>query len=271
MAAKTTTSKKKTTSDERTPEEIAANVERIKAETEKFRAEAAEAASSAKKHVTEEKMGLENALHIQTMRLAQEVQTRQILRQEQEQLAHPRFHNTYHYTQQVDSRTIRDCMAQMDIWHHQDPTSDMRIIFTSPGGSVIDGMALFDYIRAMHDQGHRIITGTLGYAASMAGILLQAGDERLMGPEAYLLIHQISFGAQGSYGEVNDTVKWVEKIQNRVLDIFAARAKQSGAKITRSEIEKKWKRTDWWLDSGEALKCGFVDKVGLVDGPGYGS
>jgi ATP-dependent protease ClpP protease subunit len=90
----------------------------------------------------------------------------------------------------------------------------------------------------------------------MAGILLQAGDVRIMGKESWLLIHQVSFGASGSFGEVEDTTKWVDRIQDRVLDIFASRSKMS-----KAQIKRKWNRTDWWISSDEALKLGFVDET----------
>lgn len=245
--------------DERTPDEIAANVLRIKAEALKFEAEAADFRAVAAKHEAEAMLAHENEAHIASLRAAQEAQTRQILRQEQEHLAHPRFHHTYHFTTDVNGRTIRDLMGQMDIWHHAEPGCEMRIVFSSPGGSVVDGMALFDYIRGMSEGGHKIVTSTIGYAASMAGILLQAGDERVMGSQAYLLIHQGSFGAGGSVGEVLDTVEWVKKMQSRILDIFASRSK-----LSKREIARRWERKDWWLDSAESLKLGFVDRIGIV-------
>jgi ATP-dependent protease ClpP protease subunit len=77
-----------------------------------------------------------------------------------------------------------------------------------------------------------------------------------MGHESYILIHEVSFGAGGKIGEVEDEVAFVKKIQSRVLDIFASRSKLSKATIAR-----KWRRKDWWLDSTEALKAGFVDEL----------
>jgi len=69
-------------------------------------------------------------------------------------------------------------------------------------------MALYDYVRGLRRQGHHVTTSSLGYAASMAGILLQVGDKRIMGAESWLLIHEGSFGAVGSVGQVEDTVEW---------------------------------------------------------------
>lgn len=71
-----------------------------------------------------------------------------------------------------------------------------------------------------------------------------------------MLIHEVSFGAGGKIGEVEDEVAFVRKIQSRVLDIFAQRST-----LTRRQIENRWRRKDWWLDSAEALKLAFVDEV----------
>jgi ATP-dependent Clp endopeptidase proteolytic subunit ClpP len=132
----------------------------------------------------------------------------------------------------------------------------MEIIFSSGGGSIVDGMALYDFIQDLRAQGHRITTSTLGIAASMAGILLQAGDVRTMGREAWLMIHEAAFRTEGKIGEIEDTVDWIKKVQERVLLIFAARSQMSA-----EDIRAKWTRRDWWIDSDEALQLGLVDAL----------
>lgn len=239
-----------------TKAQVDADVARMLAEADKFAAEANYARAEANKVNVDAAFSHENTLHMQTLRHGQEAQTRQILRLEQEQLAHARFHNIYHFTAPVGPTAVANCMMQLDIWHRAAERSDIEIIFSSPGGSVIDGMMLFDYIKQMEAAGHDITTSSLGYAASMAGILLQAGTKRYMGRESYLLLHQIGFETSGSYGQVEDEVKFMSKIQERILDIFASRSK-----MTRAEIKKGWERKDWWLDSNEALASGFIDDI----------
>ncbi len=124
-------------------------------------------------------------------------------------------------------------------------------------------MALFDCIQELRRKGHFITTRALGMAASMAGILLQAGDKRVISREAYLLIHEISAGAVGKIGEMEDDMIFLNKIQGRILDIFATRCQATKApnKLTRQRLANGWKRKDWWLDSAECLKYGLVDEV----------
>lgn len=194
------------------------------------------------------------------------VSSRRSLREEEELLTKDEYHRTYHFTQQVSEQSVNSCMARLDVWRRQKPSGKepIEVVFTSPGGSIIDGMVLFDYLQMLRREGYQISTGTLGMAASMAGILLQAGDIRWMGKEAWVLVHQASFGAIGSFGAVEDTVKWVEKIQERILDIFATRAVEKTGKpfkAIRAMLKKNWKRRDWWISSNECLQIGMVDEV----------
>lgn len=173
------------------------------------------------------------------------------------------YHHVYHFKQSVDSGSVDNCMAQLNYWRRSEvdvSEQDKRveIIFYSPGGSVLAGMALFDFITEMRREGWYFTTNCRGYAASMAGILLQAGDHRVCGPESYILIHEVSSMAVGKVGELEDEVEFVKLIQKRVLDIFV---KRSGGKVTAAKLQSKFRRKDFWLDSAEALKLGIVDEV----------
>lgn len=169
----------------------------------------------------------------------------------------------YRFTSAVDVGSAAKCMDTLNLWARIDPGCDIEIVFFSPGGSVTDGMALFDTIQLLRRAGHHVTTTAIGMAASMGGILLQAGDVRRMTRESWVLIHQVQAGAAGSFGEIEDRVKWLERIQGRILDIFANRAAGSKAKkkLKREDFEKGWTRTDWWLSSDECLKHGIVDEV----------
>ena len=184
------------------------------------------------------------------------VELRALQRAETMELSKDKYHHLYPFYRAVDEASVSNCMEMLSYWSRTEPGCSMEIVFNSPGGSVLAGLALFDFIRALSNNGHHITMHTLGYAASMAGILLQAGDKRVMGREAWILIHEISFGAVGKIGEIEDTTEWVKKMQKRTLNIFAERSKMSVA-----QIEKKWKRTDWWLDSAEAFKLGLIDDI----------
>jgi ATP-dependent protease ClpP protease subunit len=167
----------------------------------------------------------------------------------------------YQFNGTVDQGSVDKCMAKLRLWDRIDPDCPIEVIFNSPGGGVIAGMALFDLLTRLSLRGggsHHVTIGAQGYAASMAGILLQAGDTRWIGSQSYLMIHEISAGTGGKIGEMKDDVDFYDRICARVVGIFVAR---SDGKITKARFEKSWKRTDWWLLSDESLKLGFVDEV----------
>jgi ATP-dependent protease ClpP protease subunit len=98
----------------------------------------------------------------------------------------------------------------------------------------------------------------------MAGVLLQAGSERVMGREAWMLIHEASFLAMGKMGEVTDTVEWVKRLCERITNIFADKAATKtgkSPKAIKAFIKKNWTRKDWWISAEEALEYGFCDRV----------
>ena len=93
-------------------------------------------------------------------------------------------------------------------------------------------------------------------ASAMAGRLLQAGDTRWIGHQAWLMIHRAAFGAIGKTFEVEDEVRLVKRIEERILDIFTSRSE-----LTKVKIKRNWDRKDWWIDADEAVKLGLVDEV----------
>lgn len=194
-----------------------------------------------------------------------ELQTRQLELKEQENRATNRYHQIYTFNQPIDEKTVSFCIDQLDIWSRMFPNCDIEIIFNSPGGNMIEGFALFDYLQLLRNKGHKIIVTALGWAASMAAVLLQAGDVRQIGEQSLLLIHEASFGTQGKAGEMEDAMKMVKKMQKRIVEIFAGRSKMKA-----TMLEKKWKRRDWSLTAEEALKYGLVDKIIKYEGSKQG-
>lgn len=184
------------------------------------------------------------------------------MRKEERYLAGDFESRVYRFNQQVGDSSVEQCIDKLTTWSRMEPGCSMSIYFNSPGGDIIAGMALFDTIRYLARK-HHITTVALGYAASMAGILLQAGSTRIMAPEAWMLIHQGSYGAIGSAGQFEDTAEWVKRLQGRILDIFYERSRTTDApkKLSKKQIANRWERRDWWLSSNEALDHGFCDKV----------
>ena len=205
-----------------------AEIEKTKAETEKMQAEAGKA------HLEYEK--------------AHNNRSKELYTDEENYL--------YRFSKDVSHHSVQACMSKLTEWHRKDPKCAIEIIFSSPGGSIIDGFELFDFIQELRQKGHKITTGSLGMAASMAGILLQAGDVRWIGHQAWMMIHRAAFGAIGKTYEVEDEVRLVKRIEGRILDIFTSRSN-----LTKIKIKRNWDRKDWWIDADEAVSLGLVDEI----------
>lgn len=177
-------------------------------------------------------------------------------RDEASELALDTHNFRYVLDEGVNQKSVNRCIEQFTTWSRQKPGCGIELVINSPGGDVIAGFALIDYIQSLRQDGHHITTKALGMAASMGGVLLQAGDTRVMGKNSVLLIHEASFGAAGSYGDVKDRVKLVDLMHERILELFTDRSK-----VTKAFIKSKWNRTDWWIDATGALKYGFIDSI----------
>ena len=227
---------------QRTKEEKEANVEKIKAETEKAQAEARKVKAE--------------ALSVELKVKKEEIELQKLIDAENKIKASDTENNVYRFNGAVDKASVIKCRCKLTQWARLNPDSDMEIVFASPGGSITAGFELFDYIQQLRASGHKITTGSLGMAASMAGILLQAGENRWIGHQSWILIHRASFGAIGKSFEIEDEVAWIKRIEERIINIFASRST-----LTSIKIKRNWDRKDWWINADEALGMGLVDEI----------
>ena len=172
------------------------------------------------------------------------------------ELSGDEHHLFYPYNGVVGNDGVNNCIEVLTTWMRTRPGENIEIQFNSPGGSMTAGFALWDHIQLIKSYGHQVTTSSIGVAASMAGVLLQAGHERVIGRESWMLIHQGSMGAVGKMGDIEDTVEWAKRMQDRIINIFAERSS-----LSPEEIRTHWERRDWWLSSDEALELGLVDRV----------
>lgn len=235
------------------PEVKAAMLAKLQAEQAKIEAEAAEAAARARDAEIEAER---DAI------LLAKARDEEIARK-----ARNEFHHVYVFGGGVNSNTVASCMNQLDVWRRTAPGCDIEIVLNSPGGEVIEGMALFDYLQQLRAEGHHITTVARGMAASMGGILLQAGDVRVMSQESYILIHEVAAWLTGKFGELQDEMEFIDMIQDRILNIFASRCRQAGEAgtasqpLTKAQLKRRWSRRDWWLDADAALRHGLCDQI----------
>lgn len=165
------------------------------------------------------------------------------------------FNEYMFYNPVVEQTTLR-AMVEMGMWSRQRPNEPMTVTFNSPGGYVTDGFTLFDFLRDLASKGHPITTKCMGIAASMGAILMQAGDERVMTPNAFLMIHEVSGGGEGKVSELEEITAVTKQFQKRGLKILAERST-----MTEAAIAKRWRKRDWYMSADEALKAGFIDRI----------
>lgn len=166
------------------------------------------------------------------------------------------YHNRTVTIQEVSEYSASQINDTLWRYHREFPGQPVTVLLNSPGGSVFAGLAIFDTLLALRHAGTEVTTIAYGMAASMGSILLQAGDVRMMAPNSYLMIHEVSSGVRGTVSDVEDTTKFMKKLQNKALDILSERST-----LTRETIRRRSSRMDWWMDAEEALEAGFIDTI----------
>jgi ATP-dependent protease ClpP protease subunit len=133
------------------------------------------------------------------------------------------------------------------------------------GGYWEEGMAIHDAIRAC--PAHVTIL-SYTHARSMSSIILQAADYRVLMPNSYLMFHHGSWGGEATWQEIKTWIKWDERANRTMLDIYATRIKERGVHshkslasiktMLRREMEKK---IDVFLPAERAVEWGLADAV----------
>lgn len=171
---------------------------------------------------------------------------------------------TLDFVAPVLEETVEKALEVASRWHRLS-NEPITFRFTSPGGSPISGLVLYDALRGMSEEGTKIVSVSLGMSASMAGVLLQAGDDRIVGPNSWMLIHELSTMANHDapirLTERENETEFLEKLNSNLIDILSARSTLSSA-----EIRRKVKRGDWWVSADDAIKYGFADRKGTGSG-----
>ncbi len=154
----------------------------------------------------------------------------------------------------IDDNVANAVVAQMLFLESEDPDKDIQIYINSPGGSVTAGLAIYDTMQFVKND---IVTYCIGQCASMGAHLLAAGTrgKRFALPNARIMIHQPSGGAQGQATEIEITFKEIQRLKENLAATFAKHTGQSLKKVMR-DMDR-----DYFMGAEEALEYGIVDKV----------
>lgn len=145
-------------------------------------------------------------------------------------------------------------VAQLLFLEAEDPGKDIHLYINSPGGSVTAGMAIYDTMNYIKCD---IETICIGMAASMGAFLLSGGTKgkRLALPNAEIMIHQPSGGAQGQATEIKIVAEHILKTKKKLNEILAA---NTGQPLETIEIDTE---RDNYMSAQEAMEYGLIDKV----------
>ena len=144
--------------------------------------------------------------------------------------------------------------AQLLFLESVDAKKDIQIYMNSPGGSVYAGLGIYDTMQFIQPS---IATICTGMAASMAAVLMTAGDKgkRAALPHARIMIHQPMGGAEGQASDIEITAREIQKLKKELYEIIATHSGQT--------YEKVWADSDrdYWMTAQEAKDYGMVDEV----------
>jgi len=154
----------------------------------------------------------------------------------------------------VNEHTASLIVAQMLFLEADDPKKEIKLYINSPGGSVYDGLAIYDTMQHLKCD---VATYGMGLQASMGAFLLSSGTKgkRYLLPNATVMIHQPSAGTQGKVSDMEISLKEGIRLKKKLTEILA---KNCGK--TFAELEKDQDR-DNWMSAEEAKKYGIVDEV----------
>ena len=156
--------------------------------------------------------------------------------------------------EEVNATTASLVVAQLLYLEAQDPDKDIQFYINSPGGSITDGMAIYDTMKYIKCD---VSTICVGMCASMAAFLLSSGakGKRLALPNSEIMIHQPSAGTQGQITDLAIHMKRLEIIKKRMNTILADNCGRSVEEVTAA-CER-----DNFMTADEAKEYGLIDKI----------
>ena len=156
--------------------------------------------------------------------------------------------------EEVTDASASVIIAQLLFLEGEDPEKDIHLYINSPGGSVSAGLAIYDTMQYIKCD---VSTVCIGMAASMGAFLLAGGKKgkRFALPNAEIMIHQPSGGAQGQATEIQIAAEHILRTKQKLNEILAANTGQSLETI-KADTER-----DNFMSADEAKAYGLIDEV----------
>ncbi len=154
----------------------------------------------------------------------------------------------------IDQNTANQVCAQLILLEAEDSERDISVYINSPGGSVTDGLAIYDTMQYVKPD---VATICVGLAASMGQFLLCAGSpgKRYALPHSRILMHQPSGAMQGQAADIAIQAEQIIYLKRMMAERIAF---HTGQPVERIELDSD---RDRWFTAEEALEYGFIDHV----------
>lgn len=155
---------------------------------------------------------------------------------------------------EINESTASVVVAELIHLANEDPDADIKMYINSPGGSVYDGLAIYDTMNYIKPD---VETFGIGLQASMGAFLLSSGTKgkRHLLPNSRVMIHQPSSGTQGKVTDQEISLREAVELKEKLSAIMAKNTGQKLAKI-KMDMER-----DFWMGADEAVKYGVADSV----------
>lgn len=145
----------------------------------------------------------------------------------------------------VDAKTFKKD------WDKIKNLKEIKVYVNSPGGSVFDGMAIYNMLSDSRDK---VTVEVDGLAASIASIIAMAGKKLVMREGTLLMIHNAWSLAMGDSNEMRKTADTLDKINEQLISIYSGKTGMDAEEI------KQLMNEETWLDADEAVEKGFADE-----------
>lgn len=155
---------------------------------------------------------------------------------------------------EINRETACSTIAQLLFLQAEDDKKDIIIYINSPGGSITDGLGIYDTMQQVRPD---VSTLCIGIAASMGAFLLAGGKKgkRFCLPNSEIMIHQPLGGAKGQASDINISAKRILSMRNRLNNLLAYHTGR-----TIKEIERDTDR-DYFLNANSAKEYGLIDRI----------
>lgn len=154
----------------------------------------------------------------------------------------------------ISAATVNPLIAELLLLNAEAPDKQIDLYINSPGGGVLDGLALIDTMQCIEAP---VSTICIGQAASMAAWILAAGSRglRFASPHAEMLIHQVAADFEGQAADIQVHARHTLRLQSRLVAMLAQACGQSEEKI-RKDMDR-----DFFMNALEAKEYGLIDGV----------